>query len=119
MTQSARKSLLVDPSEESGFMYSNGEFSDVVTPLIVDLNDIFDDKLTIIIEKFVQKQTKLAVQIGTSSKMHSLTGTVVSIKECSQGYEVLLDIDFIPDGLIKDLEEILALNDMIVEEPWE
>lgn len=119
MTQSARKSLLGDPSLESGFMYSNGEFSEVVTPLVVDLNDIFDDKLTIVIEKFVKKETKLAVQIGMSPRMHSLTGTVFSVKECSQGFEIVLDIDFIPDGLLKDLEEVLTISHVIAEDPWE
>lgn len=119
MTQSARKSLLGDPSLESGFMYSNGEFSDVVTPLVVDLNDIFDDKLTIVIEKFVKKETKLAVQIGTNPRMHSLTGTVSAVKECSQGFEVVLEVDFIPDGLIKDLEEILTISHVMGEDPWE
>ncbi len=119
MTQSTKKLTPVETAGQSGVMYYNGQYSEVVTPLVVDLNDIFDDRITLFLNKYVKKETKIAVNIGTSDKMHNVTGTIVSIKEKDSGFEAVMEIDFIPDGLIKDLEEVLALGSMIQEEGWE
>jgi hypothetical protein len=100
-------------------MYYNGQYSEVVTPLVVDLNEIFDDRITLYLSKYVKKETKIAVNIGTSDKMHNVTGTVVSIKEKDNGFEAVMEVDFIPDGLVKDLEEALTLGSLIQEDGWE
>lgn len=119
MTQSTKKITPVESAQQNGVMYYNGQYSEVVTPLMVDLNDIFDDRITLYLSKYVKKETKIAVNIGTSDKMHNVTGTIVSIKEKDKGFEAVLEIDFIPDGLIKDLEEALALGSLIQEDGWE
>lgn len=119
MTQSAKKTSVLDGSQKSGIMYYNGQYSDVITPLMVDLNEIFDDKLTLSLSHYVKKDTKVAVNIGTNSKMHQVTGTIVSIKEKGVFFEAIMMIDFIPDGLVKDLEELLTLESLGIEEGWE
>lgn len=119
MTQSTKKIARENLSDGDGVMYYNGQFSEVVTPLMVDLNDIFEDKLTLYLSNYVKKDAKIAVNIGTSDKMHNVTGTVVSVKEKDGGYEAILEIDYIPDGLVKDLEELLTLGSSLQEDGWE
>lgn len=119
MTQSTKKIAREDNLENDGVMYYNGQYSEVVTPLLVDLNDIFDDKITMFLNKYVKNEAKIAVNIGTSDKMHNVTGTVISVKEKNGGYEAVLEVDYIPDGLVKDLEEVLSLENLLQEEGWE
>lgn len=119
MTQSTKKIVQEDNLENDGVMYYNGQYSEVVTPLLVDLNDIFDDKITMFLNKYVKPDAKIAVNIGTSDKMHNVTGTVMSVKEKNGGYEAVLEVDYIPDGLVKDLEEVLSLENLLQEEGWE
>ena len=119
MTQSAKKITPVEAIETNGIMYYNGQYSEVITPLMVDLNDIFDDRLTLYLSSYVKKETKIAVNIGTGDKMHNVTGTVISIKEKDNGFEAVFEVDFIPDGLMKDLEEALALGNLVHEDGWE
>lgn len=118
MTQSTKKTAQELDANE-GIMYYNGQYSEVITPLFVDLNDIFDDRLTLYLGHYVKVDTKLAVKIGTSDKMHNVTGTIVSIGEKDGLYEAEFLIDFIPDGLMKDLEDILAISQYNPEEGWE
>ena len=119
MTQSTKKIARENLSDGDGVMYYNDQFSEVVTPLMVDLNDIFEDRLTLYLNKYVKKDAKIAVNVGTGDKMHNVTGTVISVKEKDGGYEAVLEIDYIPDGLVKDLEELLTLGTAVQEDGWE
>lgn len=119
MTQGAKKTIQTENAAKNGVMYYNGQYSEIVTPLIVDLSEIFDDHIIIYLTKYFKKETKISVNIGTSDKMHNVTGTIVSIKEKDNGFEADMEVDFIPDGLIKDLEEILALGTLVQEDGWE
>ena len=119
MTQGTKKITQIDAEARNGVMYYNGQYSEIVTPLMVDLSEIFDDHIILYLTHYFKKETKISVNIGTSDKMHNVTGTIVSIKEKDKGYEADLVVDFIPDGLIKDLEEILALGTIIPEDGWE
>jgi hypothetical protein len=119
MTQSTKKTTAVESFEKNGVMYYNGQYSDVITPLIVDLNDIFENRITLYLNKYVKKDAKIAVNIGTGNKMHNVTGTISSIKEKNNGFEAILEVDFIPNGLVKDLEEALSLGTLLHEEGWE
>lgn len=118
MTQSTKKAAQ-ELDVNNGIMYYNGQYSEVITPLFVDLNDIFDDRLTLHLSHYVKVETKLAVKIGTSDKMHNVTGTIISIAEKEGKFEAEFLIDFIPDGLMKDLEDILAISQYSPEEGWE
>lgn len=119
MTQGTKKVALNEGNTPDGVMYYNGQYSEIVTPLMVDLSDIFDDHIILYLTHYFKKETKISVNIGTSDKMHNVTGTIVSIKEKDKGYEADLEVDFIPDGLIKDLEEVLALGTILQEDGWE
>jgi len=88
------------------YFFSNGNLMNFEVPLEVDFSNIFNNIFYIKTKNFYAVKTSLGVDVLMNGKVYSIIGRVIRIKKRRDLFEVTLKIEFFPEDLLYELEDI-------------
>ena len=95
-----------DLNRNDKFFFYNGNMMDFITPLEVNLENIFDNEISIKSVKYLKLGSYLGVDVTINSKVLSIIGRVIKCKITGRFYNVKLYVEYFPDDLLYYLEDI-------------
>lgn len=94
------------------FFFYNGNMMDFITPLEVNLENIFENEISIKSLKYLKLGSYLGVDVNINSKVLSIIGRVIKCKIRGRFYEVKLYVEYFPDELLYYLEDMFDFENL-------
>jgi len=99
-----------DLNTNDKFFFYNGNMMEFITPMEVNLENIFDNEISIKNAKYLKLGSYLGVDVTINSKDLSIIGRVIKCKIRGRFYEVKLYVEYFPDELLYYLEDIFDVE---------
>lgn len=99
-----------DLNRNDKFFFYNGNMMDFITPMEVNLENIFDNEISIKSSKYLKLGSYLGVDLNINSKVLSIIGRVIRCKIRGRYYEVKLYVEYFPDELLYYLEDVFDID---------
>ncbi len=94
------------------FFFYNGNMMEFIKPMEVNLENIFENEISIKSPKYLKLGSYLGVDISINSKVLSIIGRVIRCKIKGRFYEVKLYVEYFPDELLNYLEDAFDLDSL-------
>lgn len=89
-------------------IFYNGELTEVEKPIFIDMSSLFENIVTIVLDHKVEPKSFLGFDVTIGREAHSVVAKVISVKQMTIGYEARALLEFIPEELIREIEEYLS-----------
>ena len=99
---------LANQSELSEMFYVNERYADFAPPAEIDLTDVFDRVVRIRTFASMKVGEFIGVDIRVSRVIYSVVGRVESVKADETGYWITLYVDYVPNGMLLELEDVIT-----------
>ncbi len=87
--------------------YFNERYADFAPPVEIDLTDVFDKLIYVRTSKAMKIGEFIGVDIRISRILYSVVGRVESAQPAESGYWITLFVDYIPNGMLLELEDVV------------
>ncbi|BEP27881.1 hypothetical protein [Helicovermis profundi] len=91
---------------DNKYFFYNGALMNFEMPFEINLEKIFENIVSIKTKSFYKVGTFLGIDVRLNGKMFSIIGSVFKVKVTSNFYELKLNIEYFPDELMFELEDI-------------
>lgn len=99
---------LANHNELSEMFYINERYADFAPPVEIDLTEIFEREVRIRTLTSMNVGEFIGVDIRISRVIYSVVGRVENVESESSGYWITLFVDYIPNGMLLELEELIS-----------
>ncbi len=98
---------LANHSELNEMFYFIERYADFAPPVEIDLTDVFDKIIYVRAANEMKIGEFIGVDIRISRVIYSVVGRVEAIETAEKGYRVTLFVDYVPNGMLLELEEVM------------
>lgn len=99
---------LASHGEMNEMFYINDWYADFEPPVEIDLEDVFDREVRIRTLSPMKVGEFIGVDIRISRVIYSVVGRVEAVEPAASGYWVTLFVDYVPNGMLLELEDIIT-----------
>jgi len=99
---------LANHNELSEMFYINERYADFAPPVEIDLTEIFDREVRIRTMSSMNVGDFIGVDIRIKRVIYSVVGRVEYVDADTVGYWITLSVDYIPNGMLLELEDIIT-----------
>jgi len=99
---------LANQSELNEMFYINERYADFAPPIEIDLTEIFDREVRIRTTSSMNVGEFIGVDIRINRVIYSVVGRVVDVESDSTDFWVTLYVDYIPNSMLLELEELMT-----------
>lgn len=100
-------------------IFYNGQMADVERPVYIDMTSLFDNFVTVVLSRRAEPRSVIGFEMILEEDVHSVVAKVVSVRQTAMGYETRVLIEFIPEELVREIEEHLSRQALVLEDDYE
>jgi hypothetical protein len=100
-------------------IFYNGQMAEVERPVFIDMSSLFDNFVTLVLNHRAEPRSVIGFEMILDEDVHSVVAKVVSVRQSAMGFETRVLIEFIPEELIREIEDHLSRQALILEEEYD